>query len=390
MSELPASDVDGSSEEEKPEYTEVDEARKAHRRLFTLGLLALILAIIAFFFPRCDFSEDNFGAGSGLTDQQLLDLIKENCVIPEEAGPAGDAGEPGSTGAPGAQGPAGEQGDPGTPGAQGSTGARGPAGATGSQGPAGATGATGACGPIGPTGATGATGPAGAQGLPGPVGPQGIQGVPGPVGPEGPQGSRGPKGDQGDPGLPGSGGLGLYGSFYDTCTQPAAVVDTAYPFRFNNSDFPSSTGVTITGTAGTDGRTFSCVSGSAGSPTITFAGPGIFNIQFSAQYWRTQGGNAADISIWLKKKGVNVDWTNTDFTTEANNEKRVAIINWFVPVTCSGSPLVCDTYEIWWSATKNDMQLLAVPAASNPTRPAIPSLILTVNQVGNLPVTPPG
>jgi hypothetical protein len=357
------------------EYAEVDEARKAHRRLFLLALLALILAIVAFFFPRCDFSVDGaeVGAGTGLTDEQLLELIEENCTIPGETGPTGEPGEPG---------------------ADGSTGPQGPAGATGSQGPAGQSGATGpqgeqgSCGPIGPAGPRGEAGPDGAQGEPGPQGIQGIQGVQGPRGLTGATGPAGPEGDIGEtgpPGPPGTGGLGLFGSFHDTCTQPASSANTAYPFRFNNSDFPSSTGVTITGTAGTDGRTFSCVSGSAGSPTITFSGSGVFNIQFSAQYWRTQGGAATDISVWLKKNGQNVAWTNSDFTTESNNEKRVAVINWFVPVECEPT---CDSYEIWWSSTKNDMELLAVPPVTSPTRPAIPSLILTVNQVGNLPVSP--
>ena len=351
--------------QDEPEYTEVDEARKAHRRSFTLGLLALILAIVAFFFPRCDFDDDDadFGADTGLTDEQLLELIEENCIIPGETGSEGEQGEPGAAGA---------------------TGSQGPAGATGPQGE------QGTCGPIGPAGPRGEDGRAGAQGEPGAQGIQGIQGVQGPRGSTGATGPAGPKGDTGDTGPagpPGTGGLGLFGSFYDTCTQPASSANTAYPFRFNNTDFPSSTGVTITGTAGTDGRTFGCVSGSgsAGRPTITFSGSGVFNIQFSAQYWRTQGGTGADISIWLKKNGQNLDWTNTDFTTESNNEKRVAVINWFVPVECDPT---CDSYEIWWSSTQDNMELLAVPPVTSPTRPAIPSLILTVNQVGNLPASP--
>ena len=117
-------EVPSSTSDDEPEYTEVDEARKAHRRLFTLGLLALILAIVAFFFPRCDFGDDDgaLGSASGLTDEQLLALIEENCAIPDESGPAGEQGEPGATGATGAQGPVGEQGEPGATGATGATG----------------------------------------------------------------------------------------------------------------------------------------------------------------------------------------------------------------------------------------------------------------------------
>ena len=60
----------------------------------------------------------------------------------------------------------------------------------------------------------------------------------------------------------------------------------------------------------------------------------------------------------------------------------MATINWFVPVTCV-SEGDCDVYEIMWAADNSDVELLAVP--EEPGRPAIPSIILTVNQVGALP-----
>lgn len=378
----PDTNESDADEVDQPESTEVDAARTAHRRLSALGLLAMLLAIVALFFPRCDFSDktDGLETGSGLTDAEIAALIDENCAIPGEVGPAGQPGAQGPTGATGQQGSTGATGSKGPAGA---TGPQGPTGATGSQGPVGpqgpagpqgATGATGACGPTGPAGPQGEAGPAGPQGDTGPQGPQGIQGVQGPAGSTGARGPQGPAGPV---------GFGKFGSFWDQCTQPATLPDTAYPFRFNRSD-SFNDGVSITG-----GTSSACVGTiddplyqSQGGSRITFTTPGIYNIQFSAQYWRSQGGAATGISIWLVANGVNVPWSNTQFVTESNSDKQVAIVNWFVPVVCGGT---CDYYEIWWSAEQDDVELLALPPASSPTRPAIPSLILTVNQVGNLP-----
>jgi len=357
MSDMPESES-GVPVQDQQDYTEVDEARKAHRRLFGLGLLALVLAIIAFFFPRCDFSDDeDFGAGTGLTDEELRELIEENCIIPGEAGPAGEQGEPGAPGPSGAQGPEGEQG---------------------------------ACGPIGPAGPQGEAGSAGAQGEPGPAGPQGIQGAQGPrgltgaTGATGPAGPAGPTGPQGPQGIPGGVGFGDFGAFWDQCIQQGTLQDVEYPFLFSHSE-TFNDGVYITEADGDACLNPSTLVGSPGGSQIRFTTPGIYNIQFSAQYWKTQGGTATDISIWLKKNGVNVPWTNTDFTTVSNSSKQAAVVNWYVPVTCN---ITCDRYSISWSANNEKMELLAVAPQVSPTRPAIPSIILTVNQVGNL-VTPP-
>lgn len=390
MSDFPESDfppagVDGTVVSPEDEQPEVDEARKAHRRLFTLGLLALILAIIAFFFPRCDFDDDErFGAGTGLTDEQLLALIEENCVIPGVPGPVGEDGSPGEVGSPGGSGvpgPAGEDGEPGTSGGQGPAGEQGEqgeSGATGSPGPSGAQGEPGVCGPIGPAGPTGSAGaqgeagPAGSQGDPGPAGPQGLQGVAGPTGPRGATGPVGP---------PGTGGLGGFGAFWDQCTQYSPDSGGALAMRFSHSEsFNDSVRI-----AGANGATCLGVSpGSGGGSPIEFREPGIYNVQFSAQYTTLGGGGEAFIEVWIRKNGTeDIPWTNTHFYTVANSLRLVALINWFVPVACDGT-WECDTYEIMWRPRpKNNVdpeELILV--ADSLADPEIPSIILTVNQVG--------
>jgi hypothetical protein len=60
------------------------------------------------------------------------------------------------------------------------------------------------------------------------------------------------------------------------------------------------------------------------------------------------------------------------------NSRYVAAWNFFVEVT---DPLT-DYYQIMWYSTSTTAQLLYVAPQSSPDIPAIPSAIVTVNQVG--------
>jgi len=53
--------------------------------------------------------------------------------------------------------------------------------------------------------------------------------------------------------------------------------------------------------------------------------------------------------------------------------------NYFVHVTCTDE--VCDHLELVWSSESRYTGLVADVAKTGPTRPAIASIILTVNQV---------
>jgi len=201
-------------------------------------------------------------------------------------------------------------------------------GLTGTKGDTGLTGATGAPGEKGDKGATGAKGETGATG------------------------STGATGATGATGPAGTGGLGSYGSFYDTTIQTNAVA-AGNAFKFNNTDFNS--GVSI-----------------ASSSRITFANAGKYNITFSAQMEKTNSGT--DIAeIWLKKNGNNEANTNTKFYLVGNNAKEVAAWNFFVNAAAG------DYYQIFWYSSDTNVRVLAEIAGD---RPAIPSIIMTVNQVG--------
>ncbi len=180
------------------------------------------------------------------------------------------------------------------------------------------------------------------------IGPQGIQGEPGPQGPAG------------------TSGLGASASFWDTTQQgddgPGGyLANVAYPMLFNSADSANNVGITMT-------------SGSR----ITFTLPGVYNIAFSAQISRSQGGSVNEISIWLRKNGVDVPETATDVSLFSNGSRLVAAWNFFAPVTCNGT---CDYYQLVWSSDSDHTALLYDPPRNTPLRPAVPSVILTVNQV---------
>lgn len=187
------------------------------------------------------------------------------------------------------------------------------------------------------------------NGIPGPIGPSGVIG---PSGAVGPSGVIGPSGVQGPTG---SGLVPFYGSFYDTTTQTNASGNAVNKFRYNTT--AEANGVTI-------------VSGSL----IQVANSGVYNLQFSAQLEKSNA-SSEDVFIWLSKNNVNVPDSNTALTIKGAGERLVASWNWFLTMDRN------EHSEIRWHSTDTTMRILYSGAANLPTRPAIPSVILTVNRV---------
>jgi len=142
-----------------------------------------------------------------------------------------------------------------------------------------------------------------------------------------------------------------YGSFYDTTTQTAAVINTAYPMTFNTTDL--SFGVT------------------RGSPTsrIFVDRPNVYNIQFSAQLDKTSGG-VGGVWIWLRKNGVNIPDSTGHIRIQGNNAEILAAWNYIIQLNAG------DYIELMWEVDDTSVQLLAEVATG--IHPAIPSVILTV------------
>jgi len=149
----------------------------------------------------------------------------------------------------------------------------------------------------------------------------------------------------------------VFGSFYSNVAQENPVASTAMPITLNNTVIADD---------------ISIVDGSK----ITIAVAGKYNIQFSAQLVKSDSG-ADVIDIWLAKNGVNEPWTNTDVTLDGSNAKSVAAWNFIVDAQTAGT-----YYQIMWSSPDTHVSMPAFAAATNPTRPGTPSVIVTVTPVG--------
>jgi hypothetical protein len=150
-------------------------------------------------------------------------------------------------------------------------------------------------------------------------------------------------------------GRSFYGSFYSTQDQTNAGATATNKMTLNTTDIAA--GVSI-----------------VSNSRVTIANAGIYNIQFSAQLDKTDSGDDV-VDIWLCKNGSPVANSNTQMTLVGNNGKHVAAWN-FVVAASAG-----DYFELCWHSADTGVFLNYVAAASNPTRPAIPSVILTVTQI---------
>jgi hypothetical protein len=151
------------------------------------------------------------------------------------------------------------------------------------------------------------------------------------------------------------------GSFYDDDDQVTAGSDLMNIMSFGETVL--SAGVQI------DGGT-----------KIRFEFPGWYVISFSAQLEKPSA-NAAEVDIWLRKNGANVDWSNTAVWLAGSAARKVAAWDFMVDARLG------DYYELAWSSAANDVELHASPAASSPDRPGIPSVILNVWPVFGFSVT---
>lgn len=254
----------------------------------------------------------------------------------------------------------------------------------------GVDGAPGACepGPKGDPGASGAPGIAGAngasayeiwlsqdnvgsvevflaslqglQGEPGPAGSPGPVGAVGPTGPAGPQGEPGPVGPTGPPGVSGS---GYFGSFYDMTNQSISSGQAA-AWKFSN----------VTGS--TNGVQIVSAGNGSGNTRIKFPVTGWYNISFSTVFAKSNA-SAGDVDVWFAENGIAIPDSNTRLTV-AGQSQAVAAWNYFYHCTDPN-----DYVEVMWYTTEHlTISVATNPPSTNPTRPAVPSIILTVNQIG--------
>jgi len=155
--------------------------------------------------------------------------------------------------------------------------------------------------------------------------------------------------------------VGYYGAFEDNTIQTAAAINTPYAMKFGINDL--SNGITIA----SDGSNLT---------RITIANTGIYNIQFSAQFDRTNSGTDA-VDIWLRKNGVDVPGSAGKIILTGGAAASAIIAAWnYVLDIVSG-----DYYQIMWSTPDTHVRILYEAAQTSPfAHPIIPSTILTVTQ----------
>ena len=155
-----------------------------------------------------------------------------------------------------------------------------------------------------------------------------------------------------------------YGSFQDSTDQTAANTTTAYAVTLNTTDF--SNGVTL-----------------SNSSRITVSESGIWNCQFSIQFKNTTN-DTQDVDVWFRKNGANIDNSNSRFNlsprkSSGDPSHMIAAMNFFVSLNAS------DYIEIMWCVSDVGMSIEQYAAGTSPTRPTIPSAIVTMSFVSNLP-----
>ena len=147
-----------------------------------------------------------------------------------------------------------------------------------------------------------------------------------------------------------------YGSYFDTTTQIAPLDNSPNTMQFNSIDIQN--GISLD--AGTRFKVLN---------------NGVYNLQFSAQLYRTAGGSVETIDIWLRKNGLDVPDSNTRINIQSNSVFIVAAWNWYAQLNAG------QFLEIMWSVTDTNIQLQYDPPNLIVPFPAIPSIIATISKV---------
>lgn len=141
------------------------------------------------------------------------------------------------------------------------------------------------------------------------------------------------------------------GMFYDTTTQTAAAINTAYSITYNTTSITE--GVYL------------------GSPTsrIYVDEPGRYNVQFSVQIDKTSGGTAL-FYIWVAVNGTDVTDSGSQIQIQGNDAEIFSAANFFLDLKAG------DYVELKWAVSDTSVQLQYFAASA--FAPAIPSIIVTV------------
>jgi hypothetical protein len=146
------------------------------------------------------------------------------------------------------------------------------------------------------------------------------------------------------------------GSFSENTTQ-TATANTPTAMLISQTNFLND--VTLSGTTG-----------------MQVTNAGYYNVQFSAQVFRTTGSSSQHIDIWLRVNGTDVANTNSRVNVNDHSIYHVAAWNWFLLLAAS------DIVEIMYSVTAATIELRSEVANLIIPHPETPSVIATINRIG--------
>jgi len=154
-----------------------------------------------------------------------------------------------------------------------------------------------------------------------------------------------------------------YGAFQDSTDQVAANTTTAYAITFNTTDY--SNAVTL-----------------SNSSRLNVANSGLYNIQFSIQFTNTTNASQ-DVDVWFRVNGTDVANSNSRFgfaprKGAGDPYHTIAAMNFFISLNA------LDYVQIMWRPTDVGVIIEQYAAGTSPTRPTVPSTIVTMNFVSSI------
>jgi hypothetical protein len=151
-----------------------------------------------------------------------------------------------------------------------------------------------------------------------------------------------------------------YGAFQDSTNQTVASTTAAYPLTFNTTDY--SNGITL-----------------SNSSRLNVKNAGLYNVQFSLQL-SNLANSTEDVDIWFRKNGTDITASNSIFGLAPRKNSTdpyhvIGSMNFYVNLAAN------DYIEIIWRASNTSVSIKAASAGTSPTRPSVPSAIVTMNLV---------
>jgi hypothetical protein len=155
-----------------------------------------------------------------------------------------------------------------------------------------------------------------------------------------------------------------FGSFYDVNDQTVASTTTAYAITLSNTDLSENVFL-------------------SNSSRINVRAAGKYNVQFSVQFANTDT-QIHDADIWMRKNGSDLTNSNSQFSIPnshgGTDGHLIAALNLFVDLAAN------DYVQLMWSAASTQVKLEYIGTQSSPTRPATPSVIVTIQHISDGPL----